>query len=228
MISGKEVFSIPPAIRQVGNFSDNSNVVEGKEIAEMSPSVFQENQKYLTQLDQDGNNVQTQKRKKITASMFKNRNIANIPHLKKYRAGFPYFGKGNIGKKVPSKQSHPVLSPELEEDNDVVIKDVSLIDASDGKLTPIKSRTPVAGRSPAHAGSHILEGEHKEYLDQKLKDFEGDLELNSQTNEPQIFDEGESSLFDDEKQVNEFEGSTDTEEIEMNEIADENEAKGSI
>ena len=223
LVSGKEVFSIPPAIRHAGNVLVNLNVVEGMEKSEMSPSVFQENQKYLTQVDQDGNNVQAQKRKKVTASMFKNRNIANIPHLKKYRAGFPYFGKGNIGKKVPSKQSHPVLSPELEEDNDVVIKDVSLIDASEGTLTPIKSRTPIAGRSPAHAGSHILESEHKEYLDQKLKDFEGDLELSGQTNEPQIFDEGESSLFDHEKQVNEFEGSTDTEENEMNEIADENE-----
>ena len=223
LISGKEVFSIPQAIRQIGNISHDSNVVIEKEILEAFPTAFQENQKHLMQIDQEGNSVQIQKRKKVTASLFKNRNIANIPHLKKYRAGFPYFGKGNIGKKVPSKQSHPVLSPELEEDNDVVIKDVSLIDASEGTLTPIKSRTPVAGRSPAHAGAHILEGENKEYLDQKLKEFEGDLELNSQTNEPQIFDEGESSLFDDEKQVNEYEGSTDSDENEMKNIADKKE-----
>ena len=209
LLSGKEVLGLPPALRQVEIASLDNSVLQN-ELSETLLSSLQENQEHLAQLFQDENNIHIQrKQRKNSDSLFKNRNIANIPHLKKYRAGFPYFGKGNVGKKVPSKQSHPVLSPELEEDNEVVIKDVSLTDASEGTLTPIKSRTPITGRSPAHSGGHILETENKEYLENKLKDFEGELELTSQANEQQMF-VNESDLFDDQKQVDEYEGSTDS------------------
>ena len=204
LILGNEVLGMPPALRTVEIVSTTSDAGLEKGLAETS---LQENQKQLAQVCQDGNNINIQRKQK------KNRNISSIPHLKKYRAGFPYFGKGNIGKKAPSKQSHPVLSPELLEDNDVVIKDVSLTDASEGVLTPIKARTPVAGRSPAHSSVTVLENESKEYLESKLKELEGDLELNNQTNEQEIF-ENESDLFDDEKLVDEYEGSTDTDENE--------------
>lgn len=219
LLSGKDVLGIPPELRQVEKASKDLDDSSENELPKEVINSLQENQKTFTQMYSYGNNIHIQrKQKKTSDSLFKNRNIANIPHLKKYRAGFPYFGKGNVGKKITTKQAHPVLSPELEEDNDVVLKDVSLIDASEGTLTPIKSRTPIAGRSPAHSGGHVLESENKEYLENKLKEFEGDLDISSQANEPQIF-ENESNLFDDEKQVDEYDGATDTDQNQVTSLS---------
>lgn len=126
-------------------------------------------------------------------SMFKSGNLSNIPHLKKYRAGFPYFGKGHVGKGDSSAKVRPNnkgLKPEYEDDENIVIKDVCLNDASDGVLTPIKSRTPLAGRSPAHygGGGNMPETENQEktMLESKLKDIEYDMELKQSSNS-QIF-----------------------------------------
>ncbi|XP_033741299.1 uncharacterized protein LOC117328070 [Pecten maximus] len=42
----------------------------------------------------------------------------------------------------------PVIDPDGEEIQNVILKDVNLTEASNGVLTPITSQTPVAGRSP--------------------------------------------------------------------------------
>jgi hypothetical protein len=75
--------------------------------------------------------------------------------------------------------SPSVIDPDLD-DHDVILKDVSLIEASEGTLTPIKSRTPVAGRSPIRhqAGDayKLFDGELlnlKDDIENKLKEFEG-------------------------------------------------------
>lgn len=129
--------------------------------------------------------------------MFKG-NIANVPHLKKFRQGFLYFGKGQVGRggHMKVRQNHPGLPQEFEDDENIVLKDVSLNDASDGVLTPIKSRTPVAGRSPAYYSGNvsILEQE-KDFLESKLEDLKYDLDLNqsgnSNTFQDAIFNEKE-------------------------------------
>lgn len=128
-------------------------------------------------------------------SMFRGRSIANIPHLKKYRAGFPYFGKGNVGRGASNtkvRANNKSLKPEYEDDEKIVLKDVSLNDASDGVLTPIKSRTPVAGRSPAHYGGGVtlpeIENQEKMMLESKLKDLEYDLDLNQSGNSQMFHD----------------------------------------
>ena len=132
-------------------------------------------------------------------NMFRNKNIANLPHLKKYRAGFSYFGKGSVGRggHVKVRQNHPVLGPEFEDDSSIVLKDVSL---NDGVLTPIKSRTPMAGRSPAHSSGHCmseLEGHEKEELESKLKSlYELDLQQSQNSN---MFHEAEMFVGEDEE-----------------------------
>lgn len=86
--------------------------------------------------------------------------------------------KRSMNKMLTSSPS--VIDPDLD-DQDVILKDVSLIEASEGTLTPIKSRTPVAGRSPIrhHAGGDaykLFDGELlnlKDDIESKLKDFEG-------------------------------------------------------
>lgn len=123
---------------------------------------------------------------KKTTSMFRARNIGHIPHRKKYRAGFPYFGRGNVGRGkqlVKVRPNKKGLKPEYEDDEEVVLKDVSLNDASEGTLTPIKSRTPVAGRSPAHYVGNISE------LEQPEREILYDLDLNQS---------GSANMFQDE------------------------------
>ncbi|KAL4233690.1 DNA polymerase zeta catalytic subunit [Mactra antiquata] len=115
-----------------------------------------------------------------------------IPHLKKYRAGFPYFGKGNVGRgRLPVKvrPNKKGLQPEYEDDGDVVLKDVSLNDASEGTLTPIKSRTPVAGRSPAHYVGNVadLDQSEKEILESKLYDLDLNQSASSQMFQDELF-----------------------------------------
>ena len=85
--------------------------------------------------------------------------------------------KRSMNKMLTSSPS--VIDPDLD-DHDVILKDVSLIEASEGTLTPIKSRTPVAGRSPIRhqAGDayKLFDGELltlKDDIENKLKDFEG-------------------------------------------------------
>ncbi|KAK6169216.1 hypothetical protein SNE40_020308 [Patella caerulea] len=49
--------------------------------------------------------------------------------------------------------SHRVIDPDQGDEKVLVLKDVSLRDASEGSLTPIKSQTPVSGRSPAYCSA---------------------------------------------------------------------------
>ncbi|KAK3098309.1 hypothetical protein FSP39_018263 [Pinctada imbricata] len=51
--------------------------------------------------------------------------------------------KLKLHKKLPL-----VIDPDQEEHDDVILHDVSLLEASDGRLTPVRSRTPITGRSP--------------------------------------------------------------------------------
>ncbi|XP_052808091.1 uncharacterized protein LOC128236972 isoform X1 [Mya arenaria] len=139
--------------------------------------------------DESGDKSRKQKRTPTSQrkqnSMF-GRNISSVPHLKKYRQGFQYFGKGIVGRgshtpHLKVRQNNPGLPKEFEDNGDIVIKDVSLTEASDGTLTPIKSRTPIAGRSPAHCG-----GVPNAEAESELSDYGMDL---NQSGNSQIFNE---------------------------------------
>ena len=58
--------------------------------------------------------------------------------------------KLKLHKKLPL-----VIDPDQEEEDEVILRDVSLLEASDGRLTPIRSRTPVTGRSPIRQNCNV-------------------------------------------------------------------------
>lgn len=210
---GESVDGIPPPIRQVlvANIPHNSSLIEDLLSADSpvnnemigTADVEEEFGRSFSQgmtsaeerfMMKKQNKLSLYKDKKAN-SMFRGKSIANIPHLKKYRAGFPYFGKGNVGRGASHtkvRANNKSLKPEYEDDEKIVLKDVSLNDASDGVLTPIKSRTPVAGRSPAHYGGGVtlpeIENQEKMMLESKLKDLEYDLDLNQSGNSQMFHD----------------------------------------
>jgi hypothetical protein len=217
--SGEDVPGIPPPVRlvqvpdiqQAGSIiadllsadsPHNDDMIGTGDIEEMMNDSFPQGM-----LDNIGSfmvkkqNRLTLSKDKKPNSMFRGKNIATIPHLKKYRAGFPYFGKGHVGRggshNTKMKANNKGLKPEYEDDENVILKDVCL---NDGILTPIKSRTPVAGRSPAHygGGSTVpeIDNQVKNILETKLKDLDYDLDLN-QSGNAQMFQDvlmGEKEL----------------------------------
>ena len=239
--SGEDVPGIPPPVRlvEVPKLQQNGSIIADLlsadsplsdemirtgEVDEMLNESFQQgfldNASFMIKKQ---NKLALSKEKKQN-SMFRGKNIATIPHLKKYRAGFPYFGKGHVGRggshNTKMKANNKGLKPEYEDDENVILKDVCL---NDGILTPIKSRTPVAGRSPAHygGGSTVpeIENQEKNILETKLKDLEYDLDLN-QSGNAQMFQDvlmGEKEL----QNKTEFENSDDDSSIK--DVKDEKE-----
>lgn len=205
--AGETVATMPPAVRTVDVadlkvadsliaelLSADSPVSEDVKPEDDSLSVQsfpnEHSEIFLGEQPSDSNeNVKRQRKNSIhkdkkPKTMFKG-NIACVPHLKKYRQGFSYFGKGHVGRgaHIKVRQSHLGLPQELEDDGNIVLKDVSLNDASEGVLTPIKSRTPIAGRSPAYSGGNMSEMEQeKDLLESKLEDLKYDLDLNQSGN----------------------------------------------
>ncbi|XP_053396986.1 uncharacterized protein LOC123552830 [Mercenaria mercenaria] len=215
--SGEDVEGIPPPIRlvEVSNIPPTGSIIADLLSADSPLSddmigtggVEDMLNGSIPQNMIGNNDIFMIKKQKLTSkdkkpnSMFRGKNIANVPHLKKYRAGFPYFGKGHVGRgashNTKLKANNKGLKPEYDDDENIVLKDVCLNDASDGILTPIKSRTPVAGRSPAHYGGGgnmpEMESQEKSILESKL---EYDLDLN-QSGNSQMFQDvlmGEKEL----------------------------------
>lgn len=212
LTNGETVDTIPPAVRSVevanipitdsliaellaADSPSSDDAIKTSEVDNALMESFQNDTNEVPSVtsveNEEGRGKETENGEKVKrprknslakqGTMFKG-NIASVPHLKKFRQGFPYFGKGRVGRgaHVKVRQSHPGLPQELEDDEDIVLKDVSL---NDGVLTPIKSRTPVAGRSPAYCGGNMseMEGE-KDLLESKLEDLKYDLDLNQSGN----------------------------------------------
>ena len=213
IVAGEEVTAIPPAIREVeianiavsnsiiAELLESADIPVGEEVNKMTEESGKGMEVLSTEPSENcqqieggekteaGEKVKRPRKNSMTkerkqGTMFKG-NISSVPHLKKFRQGFQYFGKGHVGRggHIRMRQLHPGLPQEFEDDGSIVLKDVSLTEASDGVLTPIKSRTPIAGRSPAYCSGNISEIEsEKDLLESKLDVLKYELDLNQSGN----------------------------------------------
>ncbi|OWF40745.1 DNA polymerase zeta catalytic subunit-like [Mizuhopecten yessoensis] len=75
----------------------------------------------------------------------------------------------------------PVIDPDGEEIQNVILKDVNLTEASNGVLTPITSQTPVAGRSPIRHNCNGLGLENYKLFDSDIICSRNELEAKLRT-----------------------------------------------
>ncbi|XP_060083937.1 uncharacterized protein LOC132563202 [Ylistrum balloti] len=75
----------------------------------------------------------------------------------------------------------PVVDPDREEIQNVILKDVNLTEASNGVLTPITSQTPVAGRSPIRHNCNGFGMENYKLFDSDIICSRNELEAKLRT-----------------------------------------------
>ncbi|KAJ8315448.1 hypothetical protein KUTeg_007598 [Tegillarca granosa] len=76
-----------------------------------------------------------------------------------------------------------ILDPDYDDIEHIVLKDVSLTEATDGTLTPLKTRTPVAGRSPRSCFGQDQYRLFESDFVSKLGNLAADLEMPELLNE---------------------------------------------